>query len=840
MAGVPLLAERIQTAARGNPRDTMLLAQHLVDIGIVRHHAGAWSLPTQLTEVALPHDMEQAQRHVVRTLDAESRKLATAFALEPDLNSLTRADCSQLSPDAAQLIDGLLRQDVLVERGAGFAFRHRALSTALLEALNDSTRRELHLSLAGLHEASGHDPLTVAYHLHHAGRSEACLQKILAWLPHASTARLSADQAELLDAVVMDGARYKLSKPLLHSLRALLLQHASVFDPVYGRHGELSFEPLRRDTGLLYWDDYPELEPTARIGKCLERALAVYQAAPEAERGLHPLDALRELAVLVRSMTSVYARTLESEKLLKLADWLAPLRPVAPIIQLLYELTSVSADRAVREKRVAHRYLEFADRFAQPMAGVDDQVRGSAVALCTYCAALDEAKQGKISALERVASLEKLDAFAALAWHVRMLSHIYNGRTAEAARCRERMELLTIAHHRPFTLLAMSVLYEAWGYEMCEDLTGLKGALERVEQEAQRFPGWQPWAVLYRGDVDRLRGDVQAALTCYEQAAAMTAPGRHQVWPHAAERRVGALRQLGRLQEAIALGRETVRFAEEEDLEPVNRLRFWVALALSEAQAGAPDEARGHISAALSCAQREGIGGVPMGIVHEAEARLAILARDPDAFTRAAQACGTYLLGGDNPALTAKYDRLWQDARAAGLVQAMAQRSASTQETSAQDALRGRLQSLPDAERASAILDVLLRGCQADAGCLFLVTKQGARLIAGESDLIRGESLQAAVDAFLTAELTDTEMVTLTQHDEHAAERPIHNWAEASEPPCIPLLIRVTRQDEPLVCGVAVLRLKGDEPNALDQHILDVLGEALMAADQDAGMPQAQ
>jgi len=346
--------------------------------------------------------------------------------------------------------------------------------------------------------------------------------------------------------------------------------------------------------------------------------------------------------------------------------------------------------------------------------------------------------------------------------------------------------------------------------------------------------------VLYRGDVDRLRGDVKAALARYEQAAAMTAPGRHQVWPPAAERRVGALRQLGRLEESIALGRETVRFAEEEDLEPVNRLRFWVALALSEAQAGALDEARRHISAAMSCARSEGIGGVAMGIVHESEARIAILARDPDAFTEAAQACATYLLGGDNPALTAKYDRLWQDARTAGLVQIMAQRSMSTQETSAQDALRGRLQTLPEAERTSAILDVLLRGCHADAGCLFLVTKHGARPIAGDSDSIGGGSLQAAVDAFLTAELTDTDVVTLTQHDEHAAERPIHNWAQPGEAPCIPMLIRATRQDETLVCGVAVLRLKGDEPSAMDQHILDVLGETLMAADENAGRPQAQ
>ena len=54
----------------------------------------------------------------------------------------------------------------------------------------------------------------------------------------------------------------------------------------------------------------------------------------------------------------------------------------------------------------------------------------------------------------------------------------------------------------------------------------------------------------------------------YQRAAAVTAPGRHQVWPHASERRVGASRLLGRLQETIALVHATTEVAEEKTSSP--------------------------------------------------------------------------------------------------------------------------------------------------------------------------------------------------------------------------------------------------------------------------------
>jgi hypothetical protein len=133
----------------------------------------------------------------------------------------------------------------------------------------------------------------------------------------------------------------------------------------------------------------------------------------------------------------------------------------------------------------------------------------------------------------------------------------------------------------------------------------------------------------------------------------------------------------------------------------------------------------------------------------------------------------------------------------------------------------------------------LISSCGATKGCLFAATKLGAQTVAGELDLVAGMDIRAAVDAYLSAELTDTAMITVTQHDEHAAQQPILNWAPAGHPICFPILLRGMRQGESLVCGVAVLQLKAAEPEAIDQQMLDAVGQVLLDADDSSGLRQA-
>jgi hypothetical protein len=61
---------------------------------------------------------------------------------------------------------------------------------ALLSGLDAAELRALHLRLGELHEASARHPLTVAYHLHHTGETEACLRGVRRWLAARDYQRL--------------------------------------------------------------------------------------------------------------------------------------------------------------------------------------------------------------------------------------------------------------------------------------------------------------------------------------------------------------------------------------------------------------------------------------------------------------------------------------------------------------------------------------------------------------------------------------------------------------------------------------------------------------------------
>jgi hypothetical protein len=254
-------------------------------------------------------------------------------------------------------------------------------------------------------------------------------------------------------------------------------------------------------------------------------------------------------------------------------------------------------------------------------------------------------------------------------------------------------------------------------------------------------------------------------------------------------------------------------------------LRCYVALALSEAQVGELDAAADNIAKALQCAQREGIGGVPLGIVHEAAARIAIHRGDAAAFDQARAACASCLLSDDNPSLTTKYERLLRDALAAGLVLTRVTRD-SVQPLAP---VLERLRAANDvAERALMLLDFIAEQYHVDSGCLFGMTRQGAILLAQSGSVVVDHKLHVLVDAFLSAELSETEMVTVTQQDECAAQSQSNIWTIDADHTYVPVLPRAHRDSDGLISGVAVLRFDPLLFAPPAQRVLDAIGQALL------------
>jgi hypothetical protein len=90
------LVDQLMQRTQGSPRELMRLSQHLVDRGIVRYRAGAWSLPSRLDPSELPASIAQVLHATASALENPVRVLAGTFALCPD-HSFTFDECRVLS-----------------------------------------------------------------------------------------------------------------------------------------------------------------------------------------------------------------------------------------------------------------------------------------------------------------------------------------------------------------------------------------------------------------------------------------------------------------------------------------------------------------------------------------------------------------------------------------------------------------------------------------------------------------------------------------------------------------------------------------------------------------------
>jgi len=172
---LPLLAERLHNIALGSPREALVLAQHLVDNGIVRYRDGQWTLPAELDPRDLPASAAEALAARVASLTPLARRLAQAQALLGPY-ALRREDYAGLAADAAAVdIDAaileLLRSELVQSDGELHKLGHRTLSDALCALLDETDKRERHLALYEHHLRQGNThPYQLAHHLLAPGR----------------------------------------------------------------------------------------------------------------------------------------------------------------------------------------------------------------------------------------------------------------------------------------------------------------------------------------------------------------------------------------------------------------------------------------------------------------------------------------------------------------------------------------------------------------------------------------------------------------------------------------------------------------------------------------------
>jgi tetratricopeptide (TPR) repeat protein len=820
---VQVIAHKLQAISSGNPRDVMQLAQHLVDSGVVRYKAGAWSLPASIDAGDLPSNMSQALRARVDALGPDARELALAMSLCPE-RGVTIEECASLSRHGVTTrvmaaLDELVQAQVVALTGETYAIARRGWIAALHADLAPEIARRLHLQLAELFERRGDEGFRVAQHLLRAGEND---RGLTALVDHAEQSQKATDTnpeayAKLLQSMPADwhacySDAIRLCEQLGRPAREAFKLRSRVLG-ILSATGTLDmelllalFEQLGRASGL---HDYqaldPALEPVQRLMKALELAKARHAEATDHERVLEPIQAIGQLSRTVLQSLGVVATSLDYPLLCALPSLvpLAPLSPSMAIVSMLARGTGARVTGRIEQAREV--YAEVLTRAAAPdRAGLDATHHRYTVQRVQSALGLIEASIGLESSLAWAACIEDEPMQQVNAMLIHMLHDLWRGDLRKADKVREQVDVLRIQRGETQWFEGPHLLGQITACAAAEDLTHTKQTLDEIEVVAQRYRGWHPVRLFALGEYQRLRGDHEGALREFEAALVLIEPGCHQLWPNIAGAQARALLDLGRAEQARDSALASLAAAGAVGLGYV-RAFIRMPLAMALAKLGDAQGAVEHAEDAIEDVTGIGAKGLLLALAYEARARVAVYLGDKPGFSKYVALCGEQLRAGSTRLLTAKYEKLKLAARQAEIrvdpdeLETLdhSELLTGSQLTSLLAGCRG------FGERALQMLSILLRNTGAADGYLYTMAEQGPELVA---QLGAGEppsNMDGAVREYLDVELRDQDVETATLAGEPSGTQASEWNGPRGERFRLVLLTHQTR-DGYAITGVAV------------------------------------
>jgi hypothetical protein len=814
VTNVRIVAARIFALAQGSPRTTMELSQHLVDEKLARYSGGAWSLPDTLEGVELPRDLLASLVARLGALGHDSLVLAEALAVS-ESDPITLDDYATISglPSPGivfQALDELVARRVLVAEGERYRLAQQGYVEALLCGIPEARARAVHSRLGDLLLSRSLRPLRVAHHFMRAGREVEAITILTALdLPN------EAFDLGLIEDALGAAQRLELAPLKARLLRDALLARAPTRGAidVFRRHVGTALELLDRECGLRDYRALSHLPDAERLGTALASAQARYDATPANERGLPPIDAIRELARYSANCCSVALQTFDLASLENLPDF-SPLVPLSPALGVMSQLVRASCESlAGRTLSARSMYQAMLARMAEPDHGGFDEgyYRGVRLAI-HYLLGLVEASMAMPSAETHAAICEADPEHRVNAWRIRVSLNLNRGYADEARKCQRRAELLQLQEPVAQRYLGTSAGFEMLANVVSGDLLGVKRSTDAVGELARRFVGWQPLHALGLAHYRALQGDLQGALEALRPAHALAVAGRNPYYPHIAAAQIMWLSDLGEHELAVSVGREHVAVCERLQLVSTDRY-VYQAYAIAIARFGEHAAAVALCERVIATSEALGTSGLLIGALYEARARVAIACDDEVAFEAAAERCALEYKKGGSPALAARLARLLDEARKVEVLRsepppsanaAIEQTNSATEHHTVQSLM---FECADDRDRARCALTLLLNGSTSRAAHLYGIRENGLELLAslpetGEDGAMLGwigMCLRAEIDS---SDITETATAANgTEREEHGPGRYVDGHGQVFEP------IFLEQRDESGVLIVAVLAL---------------------------------
>jgi hypothetical protein len=684
---IALVSDRIYQLAVGNPRESMDLAQWLVGKGIVRYEGGNWSLPSRLDAADLPNSAEETFRERVAELSLLARSLVEAQALASH-HAFSREDYTRVAGNdvASELVDEaiteLLSQRTLASDGRAYVLSHRGWSDALLVGLAQGARTQRHRALAELYARDDATRLERAHHLLLGGCEELGLDLLLHLIEIAPanygllglTKMTAAQIAAILSCGLDSAQKLRRSPREAHEIgRSLASIGVNTDDAYYFRAAPDWFARLEHDSGLGFYQAITDAaSPSDRLMRALTQVSEQYAATPPAERVWSPEAAIKGLVTYVIISIAIGSRTQDGPLLMSLPALLEPFASLSPIIGVIWQ--NALASRETSCDCLPERALKRWHGVESALANVNaselsyvDALRGAVA----YGIGLVEARLGLASAERRSQALDR-DSFQKVsAMYLRKVARLNQGDFDGAERCRKQAELLALqAGNRQ--MFSNTVIAELVAHAMASDLIGIKQAADEIEPFAARYLGWLPYRHLATGCFEQCRGQLDAAQQAFERGLLLCEPDAREPqrsigpWPRLEAGYIEVLIGLDRAEQAKARGDRALARCAERGIDtaafPIRR-----ALALAEAKLG--DHA--HASERLEALARELIAldvtGLELGAIYEARTRVAIWAADQVAIEEYGRLTANEYRHGEGSPLGARYERLMDEARSAGV-----------------------------------------------------------------------------------------------------------------------------------------------------------------------------
>jgi tetratricopeptide (TPR) repeat protein len=779
VANLSLCAGRIHNLSQGNPRAAMELAQHLVDRGLAHYDTGSWSLPAELNEGDLPSTLSAAWLARISTLGSDARELVEALALADDdrlpIESYAALTSHRDPRRLFKVLDELVADRILVADAERYYFAQRGILVVLQEAIPEARRLALHSRLADLLAGTGGDVVRRGHHLLCAQRDMEAIEllrgiNLVERLPPLA----------LLTTLVERAERYPLPARTLHELRIALLSKASVVmaTKVFRRWSPIVLRQLEQDSGLACYAELGDLPHAERLQQALVQTRERYLATPEHERVHSVSEAIRELARISGSVTSMANPMYELEVLESLPSFgpLLGLSPALAIVELL--LAASKQVVAGTGHRGIKLYRQVLERLEQPDRGGLDEAQYKRTRLgVEYAVGALEAGLG-ISIEQRALVLESDRELRVNAWRVRMLMHLNQGNTEEARKCSRRAELLRLQEGLEERYAASTLAGELLGFALLGDMLGIKSMFDALSSLSAEHPGWRPIQLYAQGRYRQLQGDLSGALEAIVAALALVQPTRHAFYCYIAAIHVDLLEQLGLFEQARDRAREYVAIVDQAELT-VTKSVVYVAAAQVLARAGEHAEALALIEATMHACEQMGRSGFALGRLYEARARIAIHMQDKTSFDHFVERCVGEYIKAKNPMLGARLGALIEQAQGA-----LGDASQPPPEVvklieapfavSEHDSLHSRMMECVDhSDRGRCALTLLLQSTESTAGYLFAAGDLAVELLAALPDGVADAALVRWTQQYIAAELTsgDTATLTAAADDETASMR---------------------------------------------------------------------